>query len=258
VGMGEFRPRPSTSEDVLTNNLKELIVRATQRVRSQNNRFYSNPVDLMGFSYYDGGTAGFHIHFGLPKELLDYDNFHIEGLQRRMVQILDYYVGILSILPEGNDDVKRRSLLSVTYGKPSDYRADKITLEYRVPGGHLLRHPLLTKGLFAISIVVMKDLIARLKECTNNFINFQVLKRYDDLKLLYPNMLSSEEKYNIITSSDIKPAMQHMDKIFKDLSMMVGFKDRAQSIVNYFDYIITFLRTGNRYGAYITNNWLGV
>jgi len=139
-GLAELRPRPGFSEHEVTANLRELLIRAYKHI--SNRMLYRNrEMSLIAASYNDNHTAGFHIHFGLSDKLLAESKFNKgdDNFLKKMVSVLDYYVGIPAIIPEGSEDYRRRSIRSSQYGKAGDHRSDNITLEYRVPGGHLLR-----------------------------------------------------------------------------------------------------------------------
>jgi len=174
---------------------------------------------------------------------------------RRMVDVLDYYVGIPSILPEGSGDFKRRSDKYSKYGKPGDYRSDSLTLEYRVPGGHLLRHPVLSKGLFAISIVVMKDILSRFKIYSNNYKDIFRLKDYSNLIDMYPKLPGRSEVYESVVSNDTKKAIFHTVSIMKDINKMMGYRERSKSITDYFDYILAYLEYNKKVSGNIKENW---
>jgi hypothetical protein len=253
AGLAELRPRPSMDVDELTNNMKQLILQASDSIKSR--IIYRNrPINMMAESMHKDSSAGFHIHFGLPPMLLK-NNRQTLILIYKMVYTLDYYVGISSIIPEGNDDFRRRSAGYGLYGKPADFRSDGNTLEYRVPGGHLLRHPVLTRGLFAISKVVMKDMLSRIGKFTDNFQNFECLKRYDVLKELYPSMPDRNIVYAAITSENINMALKHLVAIYTDITKMIGFKENEPAIRQYFNYIFDYYKEGKKYTANMEHNW---
>jgi len=251
-GLAELRPRPSFNEYELVSNLRDLMIKAYQHLGSRV-LFKNRKIEMIAASMLNGAAAGFHIHFGLPNVLLKGTaESHI--VLKRMVDVLDYYVGILSILPEGSEDFYRRSDNSI-YGKPGDYRSDHLTLEYRVPGGHLLRHPLLTAGILGISIITMKDLLSRLKIYSDNYEKIYRLKEYKDLLDLYPKLPSKEEVYTSMTSNNTDKAILYMKAIMDDMSKMVGYADKAKSIISYFDYVLSYIKHGKKFNESIEYNW---
>jgi len=252
-GLAELRPRPGLSEHELTSNLYELLNKAHKHL-SNRTLFKNREVDMIAASMLNGAAAGFHVHFGLPTMLL---TGTAEGHQmlRRMVDVLDYYVGIPSILPEGSEDFKRRSDKYSKYGKPGDYRSDSLTLEYRVPGGHLLRHPVLSKGLFGISIVVMKDILSRFKVYSNDYKDIFRLKDYSNIVDMYPKLPCRTEVYESIVSDDTRKAVLHTISIMKDISKMIGYKEKSKSITDYFDYILSYLEHNKKVSGNIKDNW---
>lgn len=254
AGLAELRPHPAFDENTLVNNLRELLTIA-HRALQLKNPFYMRPVKMLAASNHYNASAGFHIHFGLPDLFLHQPQLGNPLMLLRMVEILDYYVGISSIIPEGNADFIRRSNMFSQYGKPSDYRYTHITLEYRVPGGHLLRHPLLTAGLFAISSTVIQDMMTRIREYTNNYTNLKLFDNYNDMRALYPKLPSKEEVYLAITSADIRRPLQYLETLQKDLSNMIGYQKREQTIGEYFKYIYNAIEKGDIFDGNVENNW---
>ena len=148
AGLAELRPRPNTDVEDLTKNMEELMFQAHKHLANRI-LYRKRPIRMIAASMHDNAAAGFHIHFGLPNFLLNSNIPEVYNLLSKMVYVLDYYIGIPSILPEGEEDYRRRSQRFSQYGKAGDFRTDnKITMEYRVPGGHLLRHPILTCLLY--------------------------------------------------------------------------------------------------------------
>lgn len=253
-GLAELRPRPGLKEADVSKNIYDLMRKAYFRIYDRA-LFKNKDIYMVAASHLNNAAAGYHIHFGLPQFLLRASPETIR-LISFMVNVLDYYVGIPAIMPEGSEDCKRRSKRFSRYGKPGDFRADDMmTLEYRVPGGHLLRHPILSSGLLAISIVVMKDMLSRLRIYTNEFTDLDPFRDYEDLKFLYPRLPSRLDVYNCIVSEDILPALNKINNILKDLSMMVGYEENKSSIIRYFDYILAYVAKGKRLSESIEINW---
>jgi len=220
----EFRPLPSTEESVVVDNLYALIKSARQTINSKT--FAGNNIVIRGASAYKGNTTGFHLHYGLPAQILGKDP-RVELVVMQIVKVLDYYVGIPSVIPEGMDNFRRRSI-HIKYGKPGSYRLDYRTLEYRVPGGSLLRHPILSKGILGLGAIVVEDVVSRFKECTDNFSNIDNIQTFDGLKELYPNLLPIVGLYRAMCAMDTSAAMDQMETITNDVSLMLGFNKRKK------------------------------
>ena len=151
-----------------------------------------------------------------------------------IVKILDYYVGIPSILPEGKDDVYRRTTPYLAYGKPGNYRLDNRTLEYRVPGAALMKHPILAHGIISLGATVVEDIVSRIKHCTDNFTKLDYVSTDKDIRELYPDIPAVMTMFSIICSADTDLAMTYYDNIRSGIEKMVGYKKRADSIDEYF------------------------
>jgi len=255
-GLAELRPRPGFTEDEVTANLRDLLIRAYKHITDR--MLYRNKeMALIASSYNDNHTAGFHIHFGLSDKLLAENKLNKgdDNLLKKMVSVLDYYVGIPAIIPEGSEDYHRRSIKSSQYGKAGDHRSDHVTLEYRVPGGHLLRHPLLTKGILGLNMVVIKDLTSRLRKYSNDYRNMDILNDYRVLHELYPNLPHREKVRNIIMSENIGEATAQLGTIMHDVKQMIGFKNRSKSIIDYFEYMISYISSGKGFSKNLEINW---
>ncbi len=243
----EFRPNPSIYAEEVCDNLWTLV----RKARCLLNAFpEGNRIMLVAGSSWNGLTAGFHLHYGMPKGLLG-QRPHVNVVARLMTTAFDYYVGVPSIIPEGNVDIARRTTKFVEYGKPGGYRIDNRTFEFRLPGGINLRHPLFTRGLLALGAVVAEDVASRINTCTNNFMDLQELFSDIDLRALYPNIPDIHTFYGIICNPDITAAMNHLQVIKKDVRIMVGYEQRAAAVESYFECIEKGIKVGNN----IEQNW---
>lgn len=252
-GLAELRPRPSFNEPDLSANIHKLLERANSHL-SRTVLLNNKNVKMVASSWWNNAPAGYHIHFGLPLNLLRTTPEN-NLLLSYLVNILDYYVGISAILPEGSEDYKRRYTQNGRYGKPGDHRYGTMTLEYRVPGGHLLRHPILSSGILAISKVVMKDILSRLKIYSNGFKKKEPFKSYKSLRELYPNLPSRSIVYNSIVSKSTGLAFDQLDKIFNDLSLMIGYKENQDAIIAYFNYVLDYALKIEKFSEDIEMNW---
>lgn len=253
-GLAEIRPSPSNNVDELLFNVKTLLQDANDTIN--NRTLYRNKdFRMVASSYRERVGAGFHLHFGLPPEILTEEDVVTEALRHRMVTVLDYYLGILIVIPEGAEDSKRRAHTTNPYGKPGDFRYNYLTFEYRVPGGHILRHPLLTRGLFAIGKLTMTDLLGRVKIASDNFKDVSLLKNYESMKSLYPKLPDRSEVYKTITKKETNTAISFIDSILEDIRQMNNFSEFEEPIEEYINYIKEYSSKGHRFSENIVHNW---
>ena len=245
--MMELRPSPSTDESVLLGNIYNLILSAR---RMLNHYDTGKNCKILGVSHYGTFTAGFHLHFGLPPILLQRQP-GTRSLIIQMVNALDYYVGIPSIIPEGVSDSFRRTIPYLDYGKPGNYRLSNRTLEYRVPGGYLLRHPILTLGLISMGALVIEDIVSRVKVCTNNFMEIEKIATHADITELYPHLPDIKELLSTICSTSTKNANRHLNTIEADFEEMLGWKKREAYIKQFTNCI----RSNVTFTNDVEHNW---
>lgn len=264
--LAEIRPKPALQPKILTNNIYELIKKIRTLLELNTANYNPDRITLYGASSFKTAlkqpfmgsapiytTAGFHLHFGLPPSILGMSP-ETACLMHKITNIMDYYVGIPSVLLEQTLDYNRRSNTSVSYGKPGDYRLDDRTFEYRVPGGSLLRHPILTEGLLTLGNVVINDFVNKIKEATNNFNNISV----DNITLimqqglsLYTNIPSLHEAFSIICSPTLNEARSRLGTIFKNLSNMNNFGENSRILNTFFSLI----DNSNHINNNIEDNW---
>jgi hypothetical protein len=234
----ELRPLPSTDENAVAFNLLNLLKQARQEIPNKNLRmiavssYHADAQITIKYKQPTKLTAGFHLHYGLPKELLGYPKRFIA---MQLVKIMDYYVGIPAILPEGHFDSYRRSVPYIEYGKPGTYRIDNRTLEYRVPGGILMRHPTWTAGIIGLGAVVIEDLVSRIKYSSQNFSDLSEMSRDEVIRGLYPNIPPAMEVFRSICAPNIEVARIHLKNIKSDVEKMVGYARRQESIKRFFN-----------------------
>lgn len=244
----EIRPMPSTEVKGLTTNIYNLLLQARRKINEQPEGMY---ISMKAASCYKNGiTAGFHLHYGLPTILL-HKQYNVRTIARLMVMVLDYYVGLPSIIAEGKDDVLRRTIPYIKYGKPGGYVLDNRTLEYRLPGGYMLRHPILTEGLIALGITVVEDLVSRIKVCTDCFVSLNEVKTLNDIYQLYPNLPTIELLYHFICNPDDAPARTQLKTIVTDVKQMVGYNEKSQYIEPLFTTLLNNIKFDNK----IEENW---
>jgi hypothetical protein len=259
----EYRPAPSVDETVVIDNIYNLIAASRHRLNAC--AMFPNLM-LAGISSFHGGaavakniktgaavvqpgaklTAGFHLHYGLPNIILGYQK---KFVAQQIVKALDYYVGIPSIIPEGNTDSYRRTVQGLEYGKPGMFRLDNRTLEYRTPGAALMKHPVLARGLIGLGAVVIEDIVSRVGTITDSFTKLSEISTDADIRILYPNIPPVMEIFSTICSPTVDSAKRHFEQIRYDVEKMVGFARRAESINNFFDNI------GTEFSIDVEENW---
>jgi hypothetical protein len=243
----EFRPRPSVYAEEVCDTLWGLITQAREMLDAKPE---GQDVDIVACSGHSSGlTSGFHLHYGFPSRLLGYSR-----VTRRAVSIMnsafDYYVGVPSIIPEGNRDTSRRTVKHLQYGKPGEFRLDKNTYEFRMPGGINMCHPILAQGLLGLGATMAEDIVSRVNTCTDCFTNL-IEMTSSDLGALYPNLPDIETFYNIICNPDIGAARAHFEVIKDDVRKMVGYPERAHIIEPYFEALDQDIVFGNN----VEYNW---
>ena len=244
----EFRPYPNTDASVVCHNIWQAI-QATRRMLSVKPE--GPRIMLLGRSSFSNLSAGFHLHYGLPQRLLGFNKV-AKQIAILMARPLDYYVGIPAMLPEGNFDTGRRVMTVSPYGKPGQFRLDNRTYEWRMAGGANLKHPILTMGLLSLGAVVVEDVVSRISECTDCFVNMGEITRELDLTALYPNLPGAQTLYSVVCNPDIAAAAGHMTTIKDDVRQMLGYKYKANEIEKYFQCVENL-----RFGDNIEQNWGG-
>lgn len=245
----EFRPRPSLSVEAVVREIYNLILRGHRIIRAKPG---GDLIRIVGGSSYQGLTAGFHLHYGLPRAMLgQHPNNRL--VARLMTAAFDYYVGVPSIIPEGNRDITRRVTRLSPYGKPGGYRLDSRTFEFRLPGGINMVHPVLSIGLMALGAVVAEDVVSRINTCTDCFSSLGEISSEKDIGDLYPNLPDAGALYSIICNSDIGPARKNFELIKTDVRQMVGYTERAESVERYFKCI----ESDTAFSNDIMSNWGG-
>jgi hypothetical protein len=232
--LGEIRPSPNKDEKEVVNNIAYLL-RQVKAIIDKHPTLGKDTA-IFAASHYKGYTAGFHLHYGLPDILLGMD-YPRKPILEQIVRALDYYVGIPSVIPEGLEDSSRRCAPFCSYGKVGDHRVSNYTLEYRVPGGSLLRHPKLTRGLLGLGALVVEDIVSRIKTATNGFKDLKSIANQTTLNDIYPNVLDNESLFSAVNVPHVTSAKLHLKTIYDDLSKMIGYGKRRDSIEEFFDNI---------------------
>ena len=229
----ELRPSPSEDPWQVVKNIAGLVPKARQLI---NMKSEPNRLAIVAGSSYNNVTAGFHLHFGIPKALLGF-NKRVDRVARLMTRVFDYYVGIPSIIPEGDYDILRRTAPYMDYGKPGGFRLDLTTFEFRLPGGINMKSPELAHGLISLGLVVAEDVVSRISKCTNRLTDLEEIMSENDIKELYPNLPSANDFYPIICNPKIDMAKRHMKTIVNDVRNMIGYERNATVVEKYFNIV---------------------
>lgn len=155
--LGELRPDYALSPEQLTVNIGRLVRKIKEKLPA-------NMFPISG-SFLHGRASGFHVHLGIPEELVCFAANNTDKIIKNIVETLDYYVGIPSMFVD--PDCTRR--LDSEYGQYGDYRVSRRTLEYRVPGGYHLGSPSLTLSLLSSAFILVDDILRRITSDSNGW-----------------------------------------------------------------------------------------
>ncbi len=248
--LGELRPMYARHEDSVVDNLRTLI----QRVPSQMKRSKwatgfpedGYQFDLQAHSYFSGLPAGFHVHMGIPPEILNTRKDFSRLAMNHLVKCLDWYVSV-PLVPLEVAPARRQG--GTNYGKPGDYRPSNVTLEYRTPGGFYLRTPTLARGMMGLCLMVAENIVSRMKVASNNFVSLNKLTQAD-LHEIMPIPPASEIKGTLL-AKDSTAAQRNLDKIQEELSSTRPYERHKRSVDEFFSEV----RSGRVPVPDLIRNW---
>ena len=248
--LGELRPMYGRHEDRVVKNLTELILNIPKRMkRSKWAKGFpedGSQFDLLAYSYFQGLYAGFHVHLGIPPEILNTRKDFNRSAMNHLVQSLDWNVSVPLIPLETNPE---RRLSNSRYGRPGDYRPSNITLEYRTPGAFYLRTPLLARGLLGLCLLVTENVVQRMKIASKNFVNLHRLTKADLHEIMpLPNPQNIK---STLLSKDPYTAQSHLYQIQKDLSALPNYGKHKKSVEEFFSEV----ESQRIPGPELLNNW---
>lgn len=177
----ELRPAPSVNPLDVVNNIHDIFVRKVIE-QPQFLRF-----NWHAGSWYKRHPLGGHVHFGIM------DN---EFQHSQAVNVLDNYVGLISLLLEKKDDaIKRRN---DTYGHMGCQRPQDWGFEYR-PMSSWLSSPYVASSLLCLSKVVMYEALNN-----DNFVpkeratpaHFAFVQQ-DKIKIMFPEIWKEITKMHL-------------------------------------------------------------
>lgn len=227
--LGEIRPAYGRHEDEVVANISKLIPQIpakmkrngwTKTLPSGGNKF-----SYEAHSYHKNTAAGFHVHLGLPPEILNTQKDFNRVTMNHLVQCLDWYLSVPLMSLEKNHS---RRMGRSNYGKPGDYRPSNITLEYRTPGAYFLRSPELTTSLLGTALALMEVIVKRVKETSGDFINLHKLTK-TDLNDLLP-VPDKDYLRKILTHRDVQVAHKEIPKIKNQLEGLPNYQDHKKAI----------------------------
>lgn len=204
--LGELRPDYSLGPEQLVVNIRKLIKQIPDKL----------PYGAFPFaaSYFKNRCSGFHIHLGVPIELLSFAADYTDKFLKNIISVLDYLVYIPSAALDKTD--KRR--MSFEYGNPSDYRINMRTLEYRCPGGFHLQNPRYTEHLLYSSFALVSDIIRNSEKDSDGWRKMNSVSKFSYLQNIYG--IPNREQINYILYDKDKKVVQN--ESVKALEIMSG------------------------------------
>lgn len=248
--LGELRPMYGRHERQVVDNLQNLIPQIPYRMKRS--RWAKGlPIDGQQFqieahSYFAQMCAGFHVHLGIPPEILNTRKDFNRAAMNHIVQCLDWYVSVPLIPLEV---AHQRRIGGGQYGRPGDYRPSNLTLEYRVPGAFYLRSPVLTEGLLGLSLLVTESIVSRLKVASQNFVKLHKLTKAD-LQEVMPIPKPEEIRQTLLTAN-VKIAQKQIEGIQKQLSGLTTYPKHQEGIERF----LKVVETRERPRANLLQNW---
>ncbi len=248
--LGELRPMYGRHERQVVSNLQKLIPQIPRRMKRS--RWAKNlPSDGQQFqieahSYYAQMCAGFHVHLGIPPEILNTRKDFNRAAMNHIVQCLDWYVSVPLIPLEV---AHQRRVGGGQYGRPGDYRPSNLTLEYRVPGAFYLRSPVLTEGLLGLSLLVTENIVSRLKVASQGFVKLHKLSKAD-LQEIMPIPEPDKIRQTLLTAN-ITLAQRQIDGIQKQLSELTTYPKHREGIERF----LKVVEKKERPRANLLQNW---
>ncbi|RLA57807.1 MAG: hypothetical protein DRR04_12200 [Gammaproteobacteria bacterium] len=242
-GLGELRPMYGSHEDHVVANLQRLIPNIPAKMK-RSHWAKGFPEDGREFtyeahSYHLELAAGYHIHLGIPPEILLTRNSFNRAAMNHLVRCMDYYVSVPTIPLEINHG---RRLDKGQYGEPGDYRPSNITLEYRTPGAFFLRTPKLAAGLMGLALTITEAAVSRMKAASKNFTRLHKLTDAD-LHEILPKPPPSEV-IEMLKSVDDRLARRAIPKIRRQLEELPNYGKHKAAIEGFFSEVDEQRRPG--------------
>lgn len=251
--LGEIRPIYARHEDAVVQNIGRLIPQIPARMKRL--KWATGfPQTGHGFkyeahSYKWGLAAGFHVHLGIPPEILNTRKDFSRAAMNHLVQCLDWYVSV-PLVPLEADHTRR--LGHTNYGKPGDYRPSNVTLEYRTPGAFYLRTPSLARGMMGLCLMATENIASRMKTASKNFVNLHKLTKAD-LNEIMPIPEPRQIKETLLARNS-SVAQSRVEDIRENLEALPTYGKHKAGIEEFFRVV----EEGKRPEADLLQNWKGV
>jgi len=230
--LAEIRPDFALDPDQLTENIRDIIRTIPKRIPKR--------YKALAESFYALRCCGFHVHVGIPVELLSFAADQTDMFFKNVVSTLDYLVGI----PSAALDISDRRRLSWEYGRPGDYRLSMRTFEYRTPGGFHLKTPKYTRSLLTTTFKVMERIIHEAEDLSGGWVDMQEVANFDYFRKKYD--IPPRQEINSILRSEGRYTLERESKrVNKILPSIVG--ELTNSLVT-----TRVEKTGN-----LIQEWLG-
>lgn len=210
--LAELRPMYGNTPTEFLNNLKQLVSKLKVRF----------PVTIKphASSWYNNRSAGFHVHLGLPEELLLIAIEDTKHIIDNIVRALDFFVAVPAACID-TDDTRR--LHCKQYGNPGDYRLNSRTLEYRTIGGYFLTSPIHASFIYNSAYTVISRILNDLAVDSNGWLNLHSIANYDYMR----------EKYNMPEENKIISLLHSNRKQLLDLiPSIVAFSGQKQTMLD--------------------------
>lgn len=248
--LGELRPRYGRHEDAVVKEIQRLIPQIPGRMK-RSSWAKTLPTDGNAFryeahSYRFARAAGFHVHLGIPPEILNTRKDFNRVAMNHLVQCLDWYVSVPMVPLE--DNALRRTGRT-QYGLPGDHRPSNMTLEYRTPGAFYLRTPSLTRGLLGLSLMIAETVVSRLKIASKNFIDLREITKaelHEVMPIPEPNTIRST-----LLAESVDPAKRELERIHKQLTDLPNYGKHEGTVKEFFREV----ERGYRPGPNLLRNW---
>ena len=162
--LGELRPMYGRHESQVVRNLASLIPKIPGQMQlapwAKGAPENFQEMEFLGRSYFRGVAAGFHVHLGIPPEILNTRQDVSRPVLNYLIKVLDWYASVPLVILEVDNE---RRCGKAKYGHPGDFRTTNVTLEYRTPGGFYLRSPDMAGGLMGICLLLTEYLVREIK-----------------------------------------------------------------------------------------------
>jgi len=207
--LAELRPDYALSPEQLTENIRRIIANIPQRI--------SPRLTPHASSWFAHRCCGFHIHLGMPIELLSFAADQTDKFLKNLITALDYFVGIPAAVL---DDTDRRRF-SREYGRPGDYKVSMRTIEYRTPGGFHLKSPAYTLSLVSTAFAVTETIIKDAEETSGGWVDMDEVVNYRYLQNKY-DIPEKKEIQNILLSKGRSTLSRASTRVFDTLPVLMG------------------------------------